>query len=133
MLQEPPCDGSAGGDDDGGSGDAEPSIVDVLRAALAPIAGQIDAAFIYGPMARGVVKPHGDVDIMIIGRAVAYAEMIPHFIAAAKFLGRSINPSVYCTDEWKRKLVQGNRVMRAVMQQPKIFVIGSIERMPQAS
>ena len=70
---------------------------------------------------------------MIIGRAIAYAEVIPRFIAAAKYLGRSINPSVYCADEWKRKLVQGNRVILAVMQQPKIFVIGSTERIPQAS
>jgi hypothetical protein len=84
-------------------------------------------------MARGAMKPHGDVDIMIIGQSIAYAEVIPHFIAAAKYLGRSINPGVYCADEWKRKLAQGNRVMLAVMQQPKIFVIGSQERIPHPS
>ena len=131
MLREPPYDGSGG--NDGSGSDRAPSIADVLRAALTPIAGQIDVAFIYGPLARGAIKPHGDVDIMIIGRAIAYAEVIPRFIAAAKYLGRSINPSVYCADEWKRKLVQGNRVILAVMQQPKIFVIGSTERIPQAS
>ncbi len=128
MLREPPYDDGAGRDD---GGDAAPSMSDVLRAALEPVAARIDAAFIYGPVARGALKAHGDIDIMIIGRGIEYADVIPHFIAAAKYLGRTINPGVYRTDEWRSKLAAGNRVMLALMNQPKIFVIGTQDAIPQ--
>ena len=132
MLKEPPYydDGAGdGGGYDGGEGPAY-SVMAVLRAELTPLMRDIDAAFIYGPLARGVSTPNGDVDIMIIGRAL-YADVIPHFIAASRRLGRTINPSVYGADEWRRKLACGNRVMLAIMQQPKIFVIGTEQAIPR--
>jgi predicted nucleotidyltransferase len=128
MLREPPYDGGGGDDDDG---DAAPSVTDILRAALEPVAAQIDAAFIYGALARGAPSAHSDIDLMIIGRGIEYTDVIPHFIAAAKYLGRAINPSVYSADEWRRKMAAGNRVMLALMKQPKIFVLGSPDGIPQ--
>ena len=130
MLREPPYDDSAGRDDYGD--DDAPSLTDVLRAALEPVAAKIDAAFIYGPLARGVTTPHGDVDLIIIGRGIDYTDVIPRFIEAGKYLGRAINPSVYTVQEWRRKLLCGNRVMLAVMKQPKIFLVGSKDSIPQA-
>ena len=127
MLREPPYAGGADDDD----GDAAPSVAEVLRAALEPFAARIDAAFIYGPAARDALKPHGHIDIMIIGREIDYTDVIPRFIAAAKYLGRTINPSVYRAEEWRSKMAAGNRVMLALMQQPKLFVIGSQDDIPQ--
>jgi predicted nucleotidyltransferase len=126
MLREPPYDDGAGR----GDGDAAPSVADILRAALAPVAAQIDAAFIYGALARGAPSAHCDIDIMIIGRGIGYTDVIPHFIAAAKYLGRAINPSVYSAEEWRRKMAAGNRVMLALMKQPKIFVLGVQDGIP---
>ena len=128
MLREPTFAHGADNDDDGG---AAPSMTEVLRAALAPVATRIDAAFIYGPAARGAAKPHGDIEIMIIGRDIDYTDVIPRFIAAAKYLGRTINPSVYRAHEWRSKMAAGNRVMLALMKQPKLFVIGSHDSIPQ--
>lgn len=127
MLKEPPIIDSA---HDAG-GDSAPSVDEVLRAALAPIAPRIDAAFIYGPMARTVATAHGHIDVMIIGRGISYTEVIPLFIAAAKFLGRTINPSVYSAADWSRKRADGNRVILAVLKQHKIFLVGSTDGIPQ--
>ena len=125
MLRDSPRDGAA---DDGG-GEPGPSLAEVLRAALAPLAARIDAAFIYGPMAKGGAT--GDVDLMIIGNGISYAEVIPLLIAAAKYTGRAMHPSVYSADELARKLAAGNRVALAVSKQHKIFLIGSEDCMPQ--
>ena len=127
MLREPPTIDRV--DDVGG--DAAPSVDEVLRAALAPIAPQIDAAFIYGPTARNMATAHGHIDVMIIGRGISYTEVIPLFIAAAKYLGRTITPSVYCAADWSRKLAGGNRVILAVLKQQKIFLVGSADGIPQ--
>jgi hypothetical protein len=129
MLKEPPYDDDAGRDGD--DGDAAPTVTDILRAALEPVAAKIDVAFIYGPAAKVLAKGSGDIEIMIIGRAIDYRDVIPNFIAASKYLKRAINPSVYCADEWRRKMAAGNRVMLAVMKQPKIFVLGSPDGIPK--
>ena len=127
MLRESP-----GGDpgDDAGS-NSGPSVTEVLRAALAPLTERIAVAFIYGPMAQGAATAHSDIEVMIIGSEIAYADVIPQFIAAAKTIGRAINPSVYSTDEWTRKLASGNRVVLAVLKQRKIFLIGTEDAIPR--
>src|ERR1017187_7180126 len=50
-------------------------LVDVLRAALAPLAAQIDQAFVYGSVAKGTDTSKSDVDLMVICEGVAYAEL----------------------------------------------------------
>ena len=128
MLRASPGDDPG---DDAGGGSA-PSVTEVLRAALAPLTARITTAFIYGPMAKGAATAHSDIEVMIIGSAIAYADVIPQFIAAAKYIGRTINPSVYSAHEWARKLAGGNRVVLAVLKQRKIFLIGSADDIPQA-
>jgi hypothetical protein len=125
MLKEPPLEPS----DEQAGGDASPSLTEVLRTALAPLATRIDTAFIYGPAARG--PAHGEIDLLIIGRDIAYAEVLPLIIAAAKFVGRAINPTVYSAYEWTEKLARGNRVALAVMQQRKVFLLGSEDGVPR--
>ena len=127
MLKEPPPDIAA----DGTDGDNAPSVTELLRAALAPLIPRIDAAFIYGPMARGSTPGPGAIDVMIIGSGIAHADVIAHLIQASKHIGRAIHPSVYSADEWTRKLAGGNRVALAVLKQRKIFLIGSNAGIPQ--
>ena len=130
MLREPPLDNAA----DNAGGDPAPSLNEVLRAALAPLAAQIDAAFIYGPAAQKNAQPgqrEGVIDLMIIGSGIAHADVIPLLIAATKFLGRAIQPSVYGADELARKVAAGNRVALALTKQRKIFLIGSEDCIPQ--
>ena len=86
MLREPPYDDGAGRDDD--DGDAAPSVTDILRAALEPVAAQ-NRRRVHLRRGSRAARPsaHGDIDIMIIGRGIDYTDVIPHFIAAAKYLG----------------------------------------------
>ena len=135
MLREPPYhddDGDSGWNDDDSGGDGAYSVTAVLRDELASLAGRIDAAFIYGPLARGAKNADCDIDVIIIGQAV-YEEVIPVFIAAEKRLNRTIHPSVYRADDWRRKLTAGNRMMLALMREPKLFVLGTRQRIPHRS
>ena len=127
MLQEPPLDNAA--DDAGGS--SGQSVTAVLRAALAPLAARIDAAFIYGAPAKGAMPRHGDIDVMIIGIGIAYTDVIPPLIQAAARIGRGINPGIYSAGEVTRKLAGGNRLVLAVLKQRKIFLIGSEDDIPR--
>src|SRR5690606_1992095 len=41
-------------------------LADVLRAALVPLAAQIDRAFVYGSVARQQDTAHSDIDLMVV-------------------------------------------------------------------
>jgi len=98
-------------------------VADVLRAALAPLAARIRAAFIYGPVASSEERRASDVDVMIIGE-VTFAEASRTLGSTQKTLAREVNPSVYPPAEVRAKPAAKNHFLRTVMKGEKIFLIG---------
>jgi uncharacterized protein len=96
---------------------------DVLRAALAPMAGAIRVAFMFGSMARGGQARQSDVDIMVVGD-VEFAQVVSALSPAQETLAREINPVVYSLDEFKSKAARGVNFLKRVMESSKVFVVG---------
>ena len=99
-------------------------LADVLAGALAPIAGQIEFALIYGSLAKGSGQAGSDVDLLLVGEA-GFAEVVRLVYPAQTTLGREINPKIYSRDEWDRKLQANDPFVREVLDNPKIFLIGN--------
>jgi len=106
------------------------AVIEVLRGALTPVAGKISAAFIYGPLARGAAKPNCDVDIFIVGEALKHIDVLPHLVRAENTMNRRIHISIYAPDEVIDKLHHRNAFHVAVMNQPKIMLIGAERDLP---
>ena len=98
-------------------------VADTLRAALAPLAERIQAAFIYGSVAKGKERSASDVDIMVIGE-VSFAEASEALARAQDAMGREVNPSVYPPAEFRAKLAARHHFLRSVLKGQKIFLIG---------
>ena len=96
---------------------------DVLRAALVPMAGDIQVAFIFGSMARGGQTRQSDLDIMVVGN-VEFGQVVSALSLAQETLGREINPVVYSQDEFKSKAMQGINFFKRMMESSKLFVVG---------
>jgi len=101
-----------------------------LRDALAPHAGRIRAAFVYGSVAKGEESARSDVDLMVIGENVTYSDFFDGFLQAEKLLHRSVHAFFVSPDEWKHKLSQGSAFFTKIKDQPKIFIMGSPEDLP---
>lgn len=106
-------------------------IADVLREALAEFGSQVSVAFIYGSVARGLDTAKSDIDVMILGDRFAYGDALRVLSTSAARIGRKVNPTLYGLDEWRRKLRDGNSFVRRVMEQPKIFLVGSADDLPK--
>jgi len=100
-------------------------IADVLRSALAAFGPQTRAAFIYGSVARGTETAGSDIDLMIVSDAVSYGDVFAALEAASKSLGRTVNPTIYTWSEFQRRRRDGKVFVKRVLQQPKIWLIGS--------
>lgn len=108
-------------------------LADVLRTALAELAPQIHAAFVYGSIARQQDTAHSDVDLMIISPGLSYAEVFGALEGASAKLGRPINPTLYTPGDFARRIGQDQAFVTRVMQQPKIWLIGQEESLHDAS
>jgi len=98
-------------------------IGDTLRAALAPIVGQIELAFVYGSIARGEEGLRSDVDLLVVGN-VTFADVVKNLQGAQKLLGREISPTVYPAEEFKSKVRAKHHFLTSVFKGPKIYLIG---------
>lgn len=96
-------------------------IADVIREALAPLLEQIELAFLYGSMAKA-----SDVDLMLIGKNLVYADIMDLLVAIEASLQRTINPTIYTTADFRNKLKRNNGFLTRVMDQPRMMIKGVI-------
>ena len=99
-------------------------LADVLREALAPLAPRIEAAFVYGSVAKGTDTARSDIDLMVVAEKVGYADLFKITADAEPILGRKINPTVLTPRALQAQSGDDGFHSR-VLAQPKIFVIGS--------
>ena len=100
-------------------------IADVLRSALAPVAGRIELAFVYGSVASDKEGPRSDVDLMLVGE-LKFEDAIHALTRAEKTLRREINPHVYGAREFRSKRAGTEPFLRLVPGEPKILLIGDL-------
>lgn len=96
-----------------------------LRAALAPLAGQLAWAFVYGSIAKGAAHAGSDIDLMLIGEGLHYSDLMERLLPLEEQLGRTINPTLYTLTDWQAKHAAGNSFVQRVEQQDKLTIIGS--------
>jgi predicted nucleotidyltransferase len=100
-------------------------VADVLRNVLSEYRNIVKAAFIYGSIAKGTDKSGSDIDVMIISDQLSYPEVLNSFSVIENKLGRTINPTIYKTEEFQKKITTDNSFVTRVMNQSKIFLVGS--------
>lgn len=100
-------------------------IAEQLRTALAPLAGQLVWAFVYGSIAKGAAHAGSDIDLMLIGEGLHYSDLMERLMPVEEQLGRTINPTLYTLADWLAKQAAGNSFVQRVEQQEKINIMGS--------
>lgn len=99
-------------------------LADVLRAALAPLAPQIEQAFVFGSIAKQQDTAESDVDLLVVSDTLGYGDVFGALEVASQTLGRRVNPALYTAADFSARLQGDNAFINRVMQQPKIWLIG---------
>lgn len=99
-------------------------LAEPLRQALEPLADRIQAAFVYGSVAKRSDTATSDIDLMIVSDTLAYADVMALLHPLIERLGRDINPTLYSRDELARRLHAGNAFVTRVVEQPQLWLIG---------
>ncbi len=108
-------------------------LAEPLRDALRPLSTVIKAAFVYGSVAKAADRSGSDIDLMVISDSLTYADIFTALERAAKNVGRQVNPTVYSVGEFSKRTREENAFVTRVLEQPKIWIIGSEHDLPIAA
>ena len=108
-------------------------LAEPLRDGLRPLSSAIRAAFVYGSVAKATDRSGSDIDLMVISDTLTYGEVFGALERVAKSDGRKINPTVYTVAEFVKRGRGENTFVTRVLEQPKVWVIGSEHDLPVAA
>jgi len=100
-------------------------IAEPLRTALAPLKDQIQAAFVFGSVAKQTDHAASDIDLMIISDTLEFPDVILALQPVEQGLGREINPVIYTRKELAKRAKADEGFVSRVLSQPKVWLFGS--------
>ena len=102
-------------------------VADVIRLALKPLDSQIELAFIYGSIAKNTDDKKSDIDLMLVGEGLHYADVMEVLLPLEESLQRPVNPTIYKSTEFLSKLERNSSFLVRVMEQAKLKIKGEID------
>ena len=100
--------------------------VPVLRDALASLQPGLQAAWVYGSVAKQTDTADSDVDVMLVGHDLLLSQVLACLEPAEAQLGRKINPSCYSPQEFERRCAEPDSFVNRVLSQPVLALIGNV-------
>jgi len=98
-------------------------VAEVLRTALAPLAGRIEQAYVYGSHARGEERPDSDVDLMVVGE-VTLRELSSPLREAGRAVRRVVSPTLYTPEAYAREIEADDTFVARVHRGQRLDLIG---------
>jgi len=99
-------------------------LAEPLRRALAPLASRIEAAFVYGSVAKRQDTASSDIDLMIMSDELTYPDLFTVLEDVTRQLGREVKPTIYSRKQWSQRARRGDGFIKRVLEQPRIWLIG---------
>lgn len=97
---------------------------EALRAALAPLAKRIHAAWLYGSVAKSTDRAQSDMDVLIVADDLTLEDVYRALRSAEKRLGRLISPTLYTVKEFQRRRSARNPFLTKVLAGERILLVG---------
>lgn len=94
--------------------------------ALNSISDEIDLALIYGSVAKRTDHANSDIDLMLVSDSLTLEEAFEALRPAEIKLSRTINPTLYKQEEFKKRRANKNSFLRKVLEGQYILLKGSI-------
>jgi len=99
--------------------------VPVLREALRPLLPGLQAAWVYGSVAKQTDTARSDIDVMLVGHDLLLSQVLAALEPAELQLSRKINPNCYSPQEFARRRAEPDSFVNRVLSQPILPLIGN--------
>lgn len=86
-----------------------------LAEALQAADDTIELALVYGSVADGTDRADSDIDLLLVSDTLSLEDVFRLVAAAEDELGRTISPTVYTSEEFHRRVREGNPFLKRVL------------------
>ncbi len=98
-----------------------------VRDALAPVADRLTLAVLFGSVARGTDTAASDIDLLLVSDDLTLEAVYGALAPAEMLLGRRVNPTLYTSDEFRRRRVEKSGFVTRVLEVPHAILMGSLD------
>jgi predicted nucleotidyltransferase len=99
-------------------------LADPLREALRPFESRIEAAFVYGSVAKGRDTASSDIDVMLIGDDLTYGDVFGALEEVRLRLGRTVHPTILSRKELAKRVKADSAFVTRTLSQAKVWLFG---------
>lgn len=107
-------------------------VVPILREALMPLTPRLQAAWVYGSVARLTDTAQSDIDVMLVGDDLRLSDVLEQLVPVEAQLGRKINPNCYTPQEFERRRAEPDSFINRILSQPVLALIGEAHESARA-
>lgn len=100
------------------------AMAEPIRQSLAPIAGKIGLALVYGSVAKGTDTASSDIDLLVVADELTLEALFSALAPAEASLDRKINPTLYTSREFDARRAAGNHFLTRVLEGEHLMLIG---------
>lgn len=104
----------------------------VVRAAIGPLEARIDAAILYGSVAKQEDTAASDIDLLLVSDDLSLEEAYRVLEPAEAQLGRRINPTLYTPAEVRARRQKRQSFLAKVLGGPHVVLMGTLDGEPTA-
>jgi predicted nucleotidyltransferase len=97
-----------------------------LMAAVRSLPGTVELALIYGSVAKRADTSESDIDLLIVAEDITLEDVYAGLSPTERLLDRKVSPTLYTSEEFKRRRARGNSFLKRVLDGPTITLVGSI-------
>ena len=98
-----------------------------IRDALVSLADELTLAVLFGSVARRADTAMSDIDLLLVSDELALETVYSVLEPAEKLLGRRVNPMLYTSDEFRRRLADKAGFVMRVFDAPHSVLMGSLD------
>jgi predicted nucleotidyltransferase len=98
--------------------------VPLLSNAMKTLQPRLQAAWLYGSVAKQTDTATSDIDLMLIGENLPLADVLEVLLPLESQLGRKINPTSYTPAEFQRRRAEPDSFVNRILAQPTIPLLG---------
>lgn len=100
---------------------------EVIREALVPLQAHLQAAILYGSVARGADRADSDIDVLIVSDELSLEDVFEALSQAEDSLGRSVSPTLYTCDEYERRRAGNSPFLADVLEREHQVLLGTLD------
>jgi len=101
-------------------------LAEPLRDALEPAQQAVELALVYGSVAKGEETAASDIDLLLVSDTMTPEAVYRLLATAEQALGRRINPTLYTSEEFERRVRERNPFLKRVLAGESLVLIGTL-------